>query len=109
MIVLCGHLANGVVHVLCNSRPKHSQRTSHCMNILLTSDDKILRLSITQVAGYGNKYLRPEGETRVKPAHIQAAVDGNLARLGVDHIDLLQVCSIWSVMPYDMHSRQQRV
>ena len=43
-----------------------------------------------QVAGYGNKYLRPDGETRVTRAHIQAAVDGNLERLGVDHIDLLQ-------------------
>ena len=61
------------------------------------------------MAGYGNKYLRPEGETRVKPAHIQAAVDGNLARLGVDHIDLLQVRFIWNLMVYDMHSRLQRV
>ena len=46
---------------------------------------------LRQVAGYGNKYLRPDGETRVTRAHIQAAVDGNLERLGVDHIDLLQV------------------
>lgn len=46
--------------------------------------------AVLQVAGYGNKYLRKDGETRVTPAHIQNAVDGNLERLGVDHIDLLQ-------------------
>ncbi len=46
--------------------------------------------AVLQVAGYGNKYLRKDGETRVTPAHIQNAADGNLERLGVDHIDLLQ-------------------
>jgi aryl-alcohol dehydrogenase-like predicted oxidoreductase len=48
----------------------------------------------TKVAGYSDtaKYLRQPPETaRVNAKQIKAAVDGSLARLGVDTIDLLQV------------------
>ena len=44
-----------------------------------------------QVAGYGNKYLRKDGITRVTPDQISESVDKSLARLGTDYIDLLQV------------------
>ncbi|KAK9844071.1 hypothetical protein WJX81_003751 [Elliptochloris bilobata] len=69
----------------------------------------------TKVAGYGNKYLRPDGETRVKPAHIQAAVDGNLERLGVDHIDLLQIhwpdryVSLFGASGYDAANEREAI
>ena len=45
-----------------------------------------------QVAGYGNKYLRKNGEqTRVTAQQVEDSVNGSLSRLGTDHIDLLQV------------------
>ena len=47
---------------------------------------------IMQVAGYGNKYLRKEGVTRITPNQIEESVNNSLQRLQTDHIDLLQVC-----------------
>lgn len=45
-----------------------------------------------QVAGYGNKYLRQNGEqTRVTAQQVEESVNGSLSRLGTDYIDLLQV------------------
>ena len=48
-----------------------------------------------QVAGFGkhNPYLRADtvDAVRVTPAQIAASVDASLARLGTDHIDLLQI------------------
>ena len=45
-----------------------------------------------QVAGYGNKYLRQNGEqTRVTAEQVEESVNGSLSRLGTDYIDLLQV------------------
>jgi aryl-alcohol dehydrogenase-like predicted oxidoreductase len=44
------------------------------------------------VAGYGNKYLRKDGEqTRVTTQQVEESVNGSLSRLGTDYIDLLQV------------------
>lgn len=48
----------------------------------------------TKVSGYSvqNSYVRdPPETTRVTPAQIQKSVDASLKRLGVDHIDLLQI------------------
>ncbi|CAK0734225.1 hypothetical protein CVIRNUC_000401 [Coccomyxa viridis] len=46
----------------------------------------------TKVAGYGNKYLRQNGEeTRITAKQVEESVNGSLSRLGTDHIDLLQV------------------
>jgi hypothetical protein len=45
-----------------------------------------------QVAGYGNSYIRGNGEqTRITPAQIEESVNNSLARLGTDYIDLLQI------------------
>ena len=45
-----------------------------------------------QVAGYGNKYLRQNGEqTRVTAQQVEQSVNGSLSRLGTDYTDLLQV------------------
>ena len=54
-----------------------------------------------QVAGFGNKYLRKNGEqTRVTAQQVEESVNGSLSRLGTDYIDLLQVshqlCKIMS-------------
>ena len=47
---------------------------------------------LPQVAGYGIDYLRPDlGPARVTKEHVVRAVDGSLARMGVDAVDLLQV------------------
>ena len=44
------------------------------------------------MAGYGNKYLRQNGEqTRVTAQQVEQSVNGSLSRLGTDYIDLLQV------------------
>eukprot|EP00884_Botryococcus_braunii_P006093 jgi/Botrbrau1/15485/Bobra.43_2s0105.1 len=46
----------------------------------------------TKVAGYGNSYLRANGEaSRVTAAQIEESVNNSLARLDTDHIDLLQI------------------
>ena len=46
----------------------------------------------TKVAGYGNKYLRKNGdETRITAKQVEESVNGSLQRLGTDYIDLLQV------------------
>ncbi|CAL5225561.1 g8398 [Coccomyxa viridis] len=46
----------------------------------------------TKVAGFGNKYLRKNGEqTRVTAQQVEESVNGSLSRLGTDYIDLLQV------------------
>lgn len=46
----------------------------------------------TKVAGYGNKYLRTNGEeTRITAEQVEESVNGSLQRLGTDYIDLLQV------------------
>lgn len=53
----------------------------------------------TKVSGYSKDraYVRPDADTcRVNPAQIRESVDASLARLGVDHIDLLQIH--WSVV-----------
>lgn len=51
-----------------------------------------LLLPWLQVAGYGNKYLRQNGEeTRISAKQVEESVNGSLSRLGTDHIDLLQV------------------
>lgn len=48
-----------------------------------------------QVAGYGNKWIRGNGETtRITKAQIEKSVDDSLKRLKTDYIDLLQVCSV---------------
>lgn len=47
-----------------------------------------------QVSGYStnNSYIRsPPETTRVTAAQIRQSVDASLARLGTDHIDLLQI------------------
>ncbi len=45
-----------------------------------------------QVAGFGNKYLRKNGEqTRITAQQVEESVNGSLSRLGTDYIDLLQV------------------
>ena len=50
-----------------------------------------------QVAGYGNKYLRQNGEeTRITAKQVEESVNGSLSRLGTDHIDLLQVGQLTS-------------
>lgn len=44
------------------------------------------------MAGYGNKYLRKsEEQTRITAQQVEESVNGSLARLGTDYIDLLQV------------------
>ena len=54
----------------------------------------------TKVAGYGNKYLRKSGEqTRITAQQVEESVNGSLARLGTDYIDLLQVSNTCSRMP----------
>ena len=46
----------------------------------------------TKVAGYGNKYLRKNGEeTRITVEQVEESVNNSLQRLGTDYIDLLQV------------------
>ena len=46
----------------------------------------------TKVAGYGNQYLRKNGdETRITAKQVEESVNGSLQRLGTDYIDLLQV------------------
>lgn len=48
----------------------------------------------TKVAGYSEKstYLRDSGKTvRVNEENITESVEKSLKRLGVDHIDLLQI------------------
>lgn len=46
----------------------------------------------TKVAGYGNKYLRKNGEqTRITAEQVEESVEGSLRRLNTDYIDLLQV------------------
>jgi len=50
--------------------------------------------SNAQVSGYSaqNAYIRsPPETTRVNAAQIQQSVDSSLKRLGVDHVDLLQI------------------
>lgn len=44
------------------------------------------------MAGYGNKYLRKNGEqTRITAEQVEESVEGSLQRLNTDYIDLLQV------------------
>jgi aryl-alcohol dehydrogenase-like predicted oxidoreductase len=49
----------------------------------------------SKVSGYGRQtYLRADGSLpRVDAKNIQESVDASLARLGTDHLDLLQVGS----------------
>lgn len=50
-----------------------------------------------QVAGFGNKYLRKDGEqTRVTAQQVEESVNGSLSRLGTDYIDLLQASVLLS-------------
>lgn len=51
-----------------------------------------------QVSGYGRQSWLREGGAfpRVDAANIEEALNKSLARLGTDHVDLLQVCvSVW--------------
>ena len=44
------------------------------------------------MAGYGNKYLRKNGDqTRITAEQVEESVNNSLSRLGTDYIDLLQV------------------
>ena len=64
----------------------------HIASWLAGRDRKSVVLA-TKVAGFGNKYIRPDapgGVTRITPAQIAASVDASLQRLGTDYIDLLQ-------------------
>lgn len=60
----------------------------------------------TKVSGYSKDraYVRKDADTcRVTPAQIRESVDASLARLGVDHIDLLQIhwCGVlWCTVCY---------
>lgn len=48
----------------------------------------------SQVSGYGNKWIRGDGETtRITRKQVQKSVDDSLQRLNTDYVDLLQVSS----------------
>ncbi len=67
-------------HRLQHTRAKHAHTRQHTPT--------------PQVSGYSvqNSYVRsPPETTRVTPVQIEKSVDASLKRLGVDHIDLLQI------------------
>ncbi|KIZ07436.1 Aldo/keto reductase family [Monoraphidium neglectum] len=70
----------------------------------------------TKVSGYSvqNSYVRsPPETTRVTKAQIKASVDASLQRLGVDHVDLLQIhwpdryVSLFGAPTYDIANERE--
>lgn len=72
-------------------------RTDRYIGSWLKTNGRVRREDVviaTKVSGYSvqNSYVRsPPETTRVTAAQIRQSVDASLARLGVDHVDLLQV------------------
>lgn len=62
----------------------------------------------TKVAGFGNKYLRKNGEqTRITAQQVEESVEGSLRRLKTDYIDLLQVSDIiWPSVSFSQRAIQ---
>ena len=69
-----------------------SGNTDRCIAPWLATRDRTKLIIATKVAGFGNDYLRTGGEvTRITKAQVKESVEGSLARLGTDAIDLLQI------------------
>lgn len=66
--------------------------TDRCIAPWLAKQDRSKVIVATKVAGYGNDFLRANGDiTRITKAQVKESVEGSLKRLGTDYIDLLQV------------------
>jgi aryl-alcohol dehydrogenase-like predicted oxidoreductase len=66
--------------------------TDRYISSWLKGRDRSKTVICTKVAGYGISYLREGGEkTNLTPTQIASSVEASLARLGVDHVDLIQI------------------
>lgn len=84
-------------------RAETAGRTDQYIASWLKGRDRSKTVICTKVAGYGNAYLRPGGETtNLTPAQIAASVDASLGRLGVETIDLIQIH--WPSRPLPLFS-----
>ncbi|EIE26615.1 Aldo/keto reductase [Coccomyxa subellipsoidea C-169] len=67
-------------------------KTDEYISTWLKSQARDKVILATKVAGYGNKYLRKNGEqTRITAEQVEESVEGSLRRLKTDYIDLLQI------------------
>ena len=67
-------------------------RTDQFISTWLKSQDRSKVVICTKVAGYGNAYLRKDGETtNLTPSQIAESVEASLSRLGTDYVDLIQI------------------
>lgn len=80
------------VHSRLRDHGSHEDGSSSCELLGFGTPGSVDWRCTLQVSGYSEStHLRDSGEgTRVNPSQIEESVNKSLARLGTDHIDLLQ-------------------